>query len=117
VLQQALETYRFLQRQISQCDQAIEKSLECVEPNPSAVPEQERPSNPVATQTLKKEKKKKKQGGNAPKQDLTAALARICGVDLTRIVGLNVLSVLILISEIVFPCVGGISPNRRPFAI
>ncbi len=31
---------------------------------------------------------------------MTAALTRICGIDLTRIVGLNVLSVLILISEI-----------------
>jgi len=31
---------------------------------------------------------------------LTGALTRICGIDLTRIVGLNVLSVLILIAEI-----------------
>ena len=37
---------------------------------------------------------------NAPVIDFTAELTRICGVDLTRVVGLNLLSVLILISEI-----------------
>jgi transposase len=99
VLRQAVEMYRSLHRQIAECDNAVEKFLERIAVNPSVVPEEQRPKNPAATPTPKKSKKKKR-GGNAPKQDFTAALVRICGVDLTQIVGLNVLSVLMLISEI-----------------
>ena len=109
VLKQALESYRSLHRQMAECDSAVEKLLERIAVNPSAVPEEQRPKNPAATQAAKKTKKKKR-GGNAPKQDFTAALARICGVDLTRIVGLNVLSVLMLISEI------GVDMTRWPNA-
>jgi len=99
VLRHSLETYRSLHRQIAQCDLAIEKALKGVVANASLVPEEQRPKNPVANPTLKKEKKKRR-GGNAPKQDFTAELVRICGVDLTKIIGLNVLSVLMIISEI-----------------
>lgn len=100
VLQQSLESYRALQRQIVECDRAMEKVLERVAVNPSVVSEAERPTNPVAQPPAEKPKRKKRTRGNAPQQDLTAQLHRICGVDLTRIVGFNVLSVLILISEI-----------------
>jgi transposase len=100
VLQQSLESYRALQRQIVECDRAMEKVLERVAVNPSVVSEAERPTNPVAQPPAVKPKRKKRTRGNAPQQDLTAQLHRICGVDLTRIVGFNVLSVLILISEI-----------------
>ena len=100
VLKQALAMYRFLHQQIDELDLAIAKHLEAVEPNTSDIPEQERPANPVAAASLRTEKKKKKQGGNAPKPEMQAALTHICGVDLTKVLGLNVLSVLILISEI-----------------
>ncbi len=110
VLQQSLDCYRALQRQMLQCDQAIEKVLERVAVNPSAVAESERPSNPASQPPTEKKKRKKRTRGNAPQQDLTAQLHRICGVDLTRIVGFNVLSVLILISEI------GVDMSRWPNA-
>jgi transposase len=111
VLKQALECYRALQGQIVECDVAMEKVLERVAVNPSAVPEAERPKNPVAApETGEKKKRKKRTRGNAPRQDLTAQLQRICGVDLTRIVGFNVLSVLIIISEI------GVDMSRWPNA-
>jgi len=100
VLKQALAMYRFLHQQIDELDLVIAKQLEEVEPNTSDIPEQERPANPVAAASLRTEKKKKKQGGNAPKPEMQAALTHICGVDLTKVLGLNVLSVLILISEI-----------------
>jgi transposase len=111
VLQQSLGSYRALQRQIVECDTAMEKVLERVAANPSAVPEAERPKNPAAMpETGAKKKRKKRTRGNAPRQDLTAQLHRICGVDLTRVVGFNVLSVLILISEI------GVDMSRWPNA-
>jgi len=100
VLQQSLQSYRALQRQMMECDLAMEKVLEQVAVNPSAVPESDRPNNPVAEPTPEKEKRKKRTRGNAPQKDLTAQLHRICGVDLTKVVGFNVLSVLIIISEI-----------------
>lgn len=111
VLQQALESYRALQAQILACDTAIQKVLAQVTANPSAVPEAERPKNPVAAPvTQAKPRRQKRSGGNAPQQDLSAQLQRICGVDLTRVVGFNVLSVLILISEI------GVDMSRWPNA-
>jgi transposase len=99
VLAQALEMYRFLEGQRAQCDARIEKALAAIKANPSVVPPEQRPANPAAISDSKKMRKKQRKG-NAPKQDLTAALTRICGIDLTRVIGLNVLSVLILISEI-----------------
>ncbi len=101
VLRQSLESYRALQRQIEECDRALEKVLEAVAVNPAAVPEADRPTNPAATvETGPKRRRKHRARGNAPRKDLTAQLQRVCGVDLTRIAGFNVLSVLILISEI-----------------
>ena len=44
--------------------------------------------------------------GNAPRHDFTTELTRICGMDLTQVIGLNVLSVLMIISEI------GVDMNR-----
>ena len=112
VLKQAREGYRALQGQIVECDGAIEKVLERVAVNPAAVPEAQRPMNPVAAppEAGAKEKRRKRSRGNAPQQDLTTPLQRICGVDLTRVVGLNVLSVLMIISEI------GVDMSRWPNA-
>jgi transposase len=93
-----------------ECDLAMEKVLEQVAVNPSAVPESERPNNPIAKSTPEKSKRKKRTRGNAPQKDLTAQLHRICGVDLTQVVGFNVLSVLIVISEI------GVDMSRWPNA-
>jgi hypothetical protein len=112
VLKQARESYRALQGQIVECDGAIEKVLERVAVNPAAVPEAQRPKNPVAAppEAGAKKKRRKRSRGNAPQQDLTTPLQRICGVDLTRVVGLNMLSVLMIISEI------GVDMSRWPNA-
>ena len=97
VLKQARETYRWVQGQIGQCDEKLEKVLQQVKSSTVVIPEAQRPPNPEGKVP---QKKKKRARGNAPKQDFTTELRRICGVDLTQIVGLNVLSVLMLISEI-----------------
>jgi transposase len=47
-----------------------------------------------------KRKVKRKPQANEPKIDLVGYLRRICGVDLTQVIGLNVLSVLLIVSEI-----------------
>jgi transposase len=109
VLGQALEGYRAIQRQIEECDVATEKVLERVKAN-AADPTDQRPENPPARPDSTKKRRRKQPRGNAPRQDFTAQLQRICGVDLTRITGFNLLSVLILISEI------GVDMNRWPNA-
>lgn len=100
VLQQALEAYRFFHRQMEELDRQVEALLPQIVAAPPALPESERPQNPQAAPEARRPRRKKKRAGNAPAQDFTAELTRICGVDLTQVVGFNLLSVLILISEI-----------------
>jgi transposase len=99
VLQQNVETYDFVQQQIQACDQKIEAVLAAI---PTARPvEAEPPPLPVAAAAAQPKKKgKPTDGKNAPKTDFTEVLRRICGVDLTRIPGLNLLSVLMILGEI-----------------
>jgi len=103
VLRQARETYRWVQRQIEECDEQLQKVVQRVKSNPASIPPRPAPPNPEGQV---RSKKKKAAGGHAPKPDFTAELTRICGVDLTQVIGLNVLSVLMLISEI------GVDMNR-----
>jgi transposase len=100
VLGQAREAYRFFHTQIAALDQQVEALLPHLVTAPPALPEAERPKNPQAATGAQRPRRKKKKAGNAPTIDFTAELTRICGVDLTRVVGFNLLSVLILISEI-----------------
>ena len=100
VLQQALEAYRFFHGQMAALDQQVEALLPQIVTAPPALPERERPQNPQAAPGAQRPRKKKKKAGNAPAIDFTEELTRICGVDLTQVVGFNLLSVLILISEI-----------------
>jgi len=97
VLRQARETYRWLQQKIAECDQELQKVVQRVKSNPVSIAPEQAPPNPEGEV---KSRKKKRAGGNAPKPDFTAELTRICGIDLTQVIGLNVLSVLMLVSEI-----------------
>jgi hypothetical protein len=67
-------------------------------------PETPVPANPKAKEAEAKQPKRKRfhrvKTGPSLKVDLTEELKRLCGVDLTQIIGLNVLSVLIILSEI-----------------
>jgi transposase len=101
VLRQALENYRHLIDQLSRCDEQVEKALaQVVIPEPKE-PAPEAPQNPAATQQTRKPKFYYiRKAGSGLKRDLKAELERICGIDLTQVIGLNVLSVLIVISEI-----------------
>ena len=99
VLQQSVDTWDFLQEQIQECDGKIETALAAV-PTVSVVA-LKAPPPPVAAAAEQPVKKTKgTHGKNAPEKDFTPTLLRICGVDLTRIMGLNLLSVLMLLGEI-----------------
>ena len=101
VLQQSLETYRHLLKQIEQCDLQVEKALAAVIIPQPVQPESPAPQNPKAKAESKPKKRfQRRKAGTGLKRDLTPELQRICGVDLTQVIGLNVLSVLIIISEI-----------------
>jgi transposase len=122
VLKRSLEAYRFYQSQIEECDRQIEPLLQELAQRvetasaqlqlPSPEPEAGEPGQKLAekqpqqcnatepnTNALRS-KKKRKAKANQPKIELAGLLERICGVDLTRVVGLNVASVLLIISEI-----------------
>jgi transposase len=101
VLRQALETYRHLLKQISECDLQVENALAAVVLPQAPEPPSPAPQNPKAKADARPKKRfHSRKAGPSLKRDFTAELQRICGVDLTQIAGLNVLSVLIILSEI-----------------
>jgi transposase len=117
VLSQSLQAYRFYQARIEECDREIEPLLEklaqqveaasaelkldALKPSSAkdgaTTPEQASESKPACGL---KAKRKRKPRANEPKIDLAGLLERICGIDLTKVVGLNVLNVLLIVSEI-----------------
>jgi transposase len=101
VLRQSLETYRHLLAQMSACDAQIQAALAKVIIPVAEEPAEPAPPNPPASQTPPKKKRfHQRKAGTGLKQDLSAELARICGVDLTQVTGLNALGVMIILSEI-----------------
>jgi hypothetical protein len=126
VLRQSLETYRFHLGQMEKCDQEIETVLKGLAakaqasqragvqsaselppgvcgtpPEPAAAEidchDSSAPSQGAALQGKKRQQKPAK---NQPSHEFQAHLRAICGVDLTAVMGLNILSVMTLISEI-----------------
>jgi transposase len=89
VLQQAVELYDFYNQQIRACDGQLEaRYSECALPEPPA------PTPPEAHKT------KTKRSKNAPAFDLSQALYRMIGVDLTQVDGLEALTVQTVLTEI-----------------
>jgi transposase len=118
VLSQSLQAYRFYQARIEECDREIEPLLERLAQQVEAASAKLKldalkpPSSPKDGATTPeplseskalcglKAKRKRKPRANEPKIDLAGLLERICGIDLTKVVGLNVLSALLIVSEI-----------------
>ena len=89
VLQQAVELYDFYNQQIRACDGQLEaRYSQCALPEPPA------PTPPEARKT------KTKRSKNAPAFDLSQALYRVTGVDLTQVDGLEALTVQTVLTEI-----------------
>lgn len=83
-LKQALDAFDFCGRQLAECDAQIEaqlQSLHTCEGEPA-------------------KGKKRTRARNAPKFDLRTQLFRMCGVDLTRIDGVDVTTALAVVSEV-----------------
>lgn len=83
-LKQALEAFDFYETQLSQCDAQIQEQLGLL---------QVRDDAPAAAG-------KRRNSRNAPAFDLRTQLFQMCGVDLTRIDGINVSTALAVISEV-----------------
>jgi len=97
VLSQSLQAYRFYQSQIESCDQEIEGILKSLAERSPAAPSISSTTKPAMTRTPKR---KRRPARNEPKIDFSDYLRRLCGVDLTQVFGLNILTVLTIISEI-----------------
>ena len=82
-LKQALAMFDFIGTQLSECDREIEEQLQKMQ---------------VYDGTPMKARRRGRTR-NAPKFDLRTHLFRVCGVDLTRIDGINVTTALAVISE------------------
>jgi transposase len=92
VLRQELAQYDAYQQRIEECDQELARRLHELADAPQ--PEHKRPAPPPSH-------KRQRAQGNAPSCfDLRAELIRVCGVDLTRIDGIDVLNAQTILSEI-----------------
>jgi transposase len=82
-LKQALDAFDFVGRQLAECDREIELQLQSLKVHDG---------DPAKG-------KKRGRARNAPKFDLRTQLFRMCGVDLTRIDGIDVTTALAVVSE------------------
>ena len=101
VLGQNMAAWKFYQQQMIASDQEIERVLKTIATATKVVLPP--PPKPVPVASEKDRKKKKHRplhGNNAPTVDFGEQVQRICGVDLTKVCGLNLLSVLMLLAEI-----------------
>jgi transposase len=83
-LKQALAAFDFCTAQVTECDQHIERTMQQLHVHPG----------------LPEPAKKHSRAKNAPKFDLREQLFKICGVDLTRIDGINITTAMNVLSEI-----------------
>jgi transposase len=121
-LQQAVDAYDFIQRQIMECDRELSKYVKALPDRkwePPKAPESEATRSwdePAVDETgqnqpkceAQKKKKRKKPRDNEPRFDLQAELTRICGVDLASIDGVSVMTIQTFVSEL------GVDMTRWP---
>ena len=83
-LKQALDAFDFCGAQLAECDREIEAQLQALQ----------------ATEAEPAKGKKRGRSRNAPRFDLRTRLYQMCGVDLTRIDGIDVTTALVVASEV-----------------
>jgi transposase len=96
-LQQAVDSYHFAHRQMQQCDDKLTIYLASL---PTQTLDNPAPLQAAPESVLQKRKKTRKPRDNEPRMNLKAELKRICGVDLTSIDGVNVMTAFTVISEV-----------------
>ena len=82
-LKQALAAFDFIGTQVAECDREIELQLQCL----------------AVHDGVPAKGKRRGRARNAPKFDLRTQLFKMCGVDLTRIDGIDVTTALAVVSE------------------
>jgi transposase len=95
-LQQAVDAYDFIQQQMAECDQRLQKLM-------AELPTREVEAAAVAAEASGEPARKKRSGGkkkNVPRFDLRAQLQRVCGVDLTSIDGIDVMTAQTIVAEL-----------------
>jgi transposase len=105
-LQQAVDRYDFCQRQIGECDKRLQNQLQSLSEREIGAAK-ESAAEPMTSVEVKERKRKggqrkdrSKPRKNQPHFDLQGELERICGVDLTTIDGVDVMTVQTFISEL-----------------
>jgi transposase len=95
-LRQAVEAYDFIQKQMAGCDQRLQTLM-------AELPAREVEAPGVTAEAAGKPARKKRadrKQKNAPRFDLHAELERVCGVDLTSIDGIDVMTAQTVVAEL-----------------
>jgi transposase len=105
-LRQAVEAYEFQQRQLAECDRQLQIYLSMLPTRSGADNHSHGRTTPPADSDIegeagRKKKRKSRPSRNAPKSfDLASELNRVCGVDATRIEGVEVMTVQTVVAEL-----------------
>ena len=91
-LKQVMEAYEFLQKQMTECDEQLQKYL-------ALLPDRKGEGEKLAAEA-DAGKRRKPRRKNQPGFSLETELQRILGVDLTRIDGINVMTGQVILSEL-----------------
>src|SRR5580692_2398147 len=95
-LKQAVAAYDFIQKQMSECDQRLQTLM-------AELPARKMEAAGVAVEAAGKPPSKKRSHGkpkNVPRFDLHAELERVCGVDLTSIDGIDIMTAQTIVAEL-----------------
>lgn len=95
-LRQAVDAYDFIQKQMAECDRRLQALM-------AELPAREVDAAVVAAEAAGKPARKKRSGGkakNVPPFDLQAELERVCGVDLTSIDGIDIMTAQTVVAEL-----------------
>jgi transposase len=95
-LRQAVDAYDFIQKQMAECDQRLQALM-------AELPAREVDTAVVAAEAAGEPARKKKSGRkekNVPRFDLQAELVRVCGVDLTSIDGIDIMTAQTVVAEL-----------------
>jgi transposase len=107
-LPQAVDGYDFCQRQIRECDERLQRYLQALPsralPHPERDAEATMTSLPQPKEKVQSPKSGKKHGPkprkNEPQFDLEAELARICGINVATLDGVDVMTIQTFVSEL-----------------
>ncbi len=104
-LQQAVDRYDFCHRQMAECDRRLQLLLTAIPDRPERAPgseadQENRPSGQPRGRKQKNQEKKKAHKNQPAGFDLEAEMKRICGVDLSRLEGVKLMTITTFVSEV-----------------